>query len=275
MKKAGGFRKVAIAAGLAAISVTASAQVNMFDGNWHFSVSPYVWLPTINMSATIRGPLGNERDPSVSIDPGSYLSSLDMAFMITAEARKGDWSIFTDWVYNDFAKSDANVRSVGGPTGRIDTIANTSSKVSVRNNLWTTAGSYTAWRNGASHLDVLAGFRYLGMDTGLDYNFTILTNAGPLARGGNISESKDFWDFIAGVKGNINLSEDGKWFMPYYVDIGTGTNSNWTWQALVGAGYRFNWGAVTLSLRNISYNFDKDDGNMRLTGGAVGLTFPF
>jgi hypothetical protein len=60
--------------------------------------------------------------------------------------------------------------------------------------------------------------------------------------------------------------------MPYYLDLGTGS-SNWTWQALVGVGYRFGWGETTLAIRSLSYDFDEQDANLRFTGPALGVTF--
>ena len=39
--------------------------------------------------------------------------------------------------------------------------------------------------------------------------------------------------------------------------------------------YRFGWGNVNLSIRNVSYNFDAHNATMRMTGGQAGLTFVF
>lgn len=74
-----------------------------------------------------------------------------------------------------------------------------------------------------------------------------------------------------GVKGKLRLG-NGQWFMPYYADIGAGS-SNWTWQALLGVGYAFDWGDVSLSVRSLSYNFDKNDADLRMTGPVLGASF--
>ena len=76
-----------------------------------------------------------------------------------------------------------------------------------------------------------------------------------------------------GVKGQVRFG-DGKWFMPYYADIGTGSN-NWTWQAILGVGYRFGWGELTFVVRSLSYYFDNDKLDLRMTGPALGATFSF
>ena len=62
---------------------------------------------------------------------------------------------------------------------------------------------------------------------------------------------RQVWDGIVGVRGQVRFA-GGHWFVPYYADVGAGT-SNWTWQALLGLGYRFDWGAVTLAWRALGY----------------------
>jgi len=46
-------KKTLIGATLAAMSMTANAQTNMFDGEWHFTVTPYAFMPHINQSVTL------------------------------------------------------------------------------------------------------------------------------------------------------------------------------------------------------------------------------
>ena len=72
----------------------------------------------------------------------------------------------------------------------------------------------------------------------------------------------------------MNLTEE--WYLPYHFDIGTG-DSDLTWQALVGVGYRFDWGDILLAYRHLSY----DQGNagfiqdLELSGLALGVNFRF
>ena len=84
----------------------------------------------------------------------------------------------------------------------------------------------------------------------------------------------NLYDGIVGVRGSAVLSPDGKWILPFEADIGAG-NSNWTWQAYAGLGYRFDWGDVVVSFRNLS--FDQSSGKtlqgLRLTGPALSATF--
>jgi hypothetical protein len=256
-------RKSVLGAALAAMAVTANAQTDMFDGGWHFAITPYAFLPHINQSVTLERPNGQAVDASVSLSPNDWFSSLNMAFFINGEVRKGDWSIYTDYMYSDFGGMKSRA------LGRGLVIADAHLDLDMFQ--WTTVGSYTAWRNGASHLDTFAGFRYLRLKNELSFN----VSAGPIGLvNEQASGDSTFWNFIAGVKGEANLSEDGKWFLPYYADIGSGSD-NWTWQAQAGVGYRFGWGNINLSIRNLSFNFDAHNATMRLTGGQIGATFVF
>ena len=56
------------------------------------------------------------------------------------------------------------------------------------------------------------------------------------------------------------------------ISVSTGS-SNWTWQALLGVGYAFDWCEVNLSIRNLSYDFGKNDADLRMTGPTLGATF--
>lgn len=281
-----GYRKHVASVLFGALSFMAMAPANAtenlsaasrFDGQWHFSVTPYLWLPTIYTTASFTGPFGISGgvDAAMHTAPNDYLDKLSFAFMITGEARKGDWSLFTDYIYMKFKAQNASVRSVTGPAGRVSTAVDLGSTLDLKSDLWTLAGSYTAWRRSASHLDVFAGTRYLYMNQTLDWSISGVAGLLP-GRQREISASMNKWDVIAGVRGEVGLSDDGRLFMPYYLDIGSGSE-NTTWQALIALGYRYRWGDVTLALRNLSYDFKgKGDGiDVRFTGLALGATFPF
>ena len=286
MKRRQGFRKHVAgvmlgALGLVAMTPAPSAEnlpaANRFDGQWHFSVTPYAWLPTIYTNASLTGPFGISGgvDTAMHTTPSDYLKDLSFAFFIAGEARKGDWSLFTDYIYMKFKAQDTSVRTVRGPAGRVSTAVDQGSTMDLKSNVWTLAGSYTAWRRGASHLDVFAGTRYLYMNTSLDWSVSGVAGLLP-GRQRAISTSVNKWDAIGGIKGEIGLSDDGRLFMPYYLDIGSGS-SNTTWQAAVALGYRYGWGDVTLALRNLSYDFSNggDSIEPRFTGFSLGATVHF
>jgi len=82
------------------------------------------------------------------------------------------------------------------------------------------------------------------------------------------------WDGIIGVKGRASFGANREWFVPYYLDVGTG-QSDFTWQGIIGIGYQFHWGAVTAAWRYLDYEFKsgKPLESLNLSGPAIGVTF--
>ena len=267
----------ALALGSLTATAPALAAVDPYDGAWHFSLTPYVWLPNINGSIDARlpglrtaaGAVLRDVSLSTEIGPNDYLENLNFAGMATGEARKGNWSVFTDIIYMDLGDERSHVRNITGPDGRPLTAISRDVTASLSTTVWTLAGAYTVARSPTWNLDVLAGFRYVGVET--DLKWDLRGSRDFLDTSGQVSRNLTEWDGIVGVKGQVRFG-DGRWFMPYYADIGTGS-SNWTWQALLGLGYSFGWGDVSLSIRSLSYDFDEKNADLRMTGPALGVSF--
>ena len=251
----------------------ALAQVDSFDGDWHYSVTPYLWLPNVNANLSHTFPRLQTNQIKTEIGPNDYLENLEFGLLVTGEVRKGRWSAVTDLIYMDLGNQDTKARDITGPRGRELFDLGVQSETDLSSTLWTLAGAYTVIHKPEFNLDVLLGFRYLGLDTDLSWEFE---RDSPLPeldliRAGSVSMNKEHWDGIAGVKGQIRFGNT-PWFMPYYLDVGAG-DSDLTWQALLGIAYRFDWGNVNLSIRSLSYDFDKDDTDLRFTGPALGVSF--
>jgi len=264
---------VALTGASLAAALPAAAQVDPFDGSWHYSVTPYLWLPNVNANLSHDFPRLQTDQLKTEIGPNDYLENLEFGLLVTGEVRKGRWSAFTDLIYLDFGNQDTKVRDITGPRGRELLDLGVQAQTDLSTTLWTLAGAYTVIQKPEFNMDVLLGFRYLELDTDLKWTF-VWDSALPeldLVRAGKVSENKENWDAIIGVKGQI-LFGNTPWFMPYYLDIGTG-DSDWTWQALLGIAYRFDWGNVNLSIRSLSYDFDRDDTDLRFTGPALGVSF--
>ena len=264
---------VALAGAALAAALPAAAAVDPFDGSWHYSVTPYLWLPNVNANLSHYFPRLQTNQIQTEIGPNDYLENLEFGLLVTGEVRKGRWSAFTDLIYLDFGNQDTKVRDITGPRGRELLDLGVQAQTDLSTTLWTLAGAYTVIQKPEFNMDVLLGFRYLELDTDLKWTF-VRDSALPeldLVRAGKVSENKENWDAIIGVKGQI-LFGNTPWFMPYYLDIGTG-DSDWTWQALLGIAYRFDWGNVNLSIRSLSYDFDRDDTDLRFTGPALGVSF--
>jgi hypothetical protein len=270
-----------VGAGLAALGLLSSpgAQAQLAEDHWTFAITPYLWLPNINGTLKYSVPPGAAGSPEVGAGPNNYLQNLQAVLMLAGEARKDRWAVLADAIYLDFANQASTVKAVnfGGPV--VSTNLNSSTSSSLKGWLLTLAGGYAAVQTPRATLDVLAGVRYLGIRASTDWQLTA-TVTGPGAgqvfpASGSISERADLWDAIVGVRGRVRLGE-GQWFMPYYLDVGTGS-STLTWQGLLGIAYRFKWGDATLAWRNLYYDQgdDKLVQNFRFSGPALGVTFVF
>lgn len=228
---------------------------------WVFNVAPYIWLPTVNANLEYNLPpeLGGRLPTDLSSGPGDYLSKLNFALMVAGEARYDRFSVLTDFIYDNGDVGTSNIRSIdflGLPSIPISRTLGSSTSTRLTTTVWTLAGGYTLLRGDWGNLDVLAGFRYLGVQVSTDFSLA-LKIVGPRGNGatfggvGNISGSSAVWNGIAGLRGRFRLPVKGL-FIPYYFDIGGG-GSNLTWQIASGIAYQTGWAGVSLLYRYLSF----------------------
>ena len=187
-------------------------------------------------------------------------------------AQKGHWSVVTDIIYLRLSNENATVRSVTGPGGAVQIPVDTGTQFGLKGLVWTLASGYTVINVPGGTLDLMIGFRDAQFKASVDWQFQ-----GPLAslpRTGNLSKTVGLWDALIGVKGRIRLSESGKWFVPYYFDLGTGA-STLTSQGLIGVGYAFEWGDLHLDYRALYYSTENSRvlNGITLYGPALAVTF--
>jgi hypothetical protein len=257
----------------ALIAAVVAATPAAAQSQWTFSLTPYLWLPNVNGKLRFEPPPSTAARPEVEVGPDNYLENLDFAFMIAAEARKGDWAFLTDIIYLDFSKEDAEVRSVSGPGGIVTGAVDTGSEASLKGLVWTLAAGRNVSRSPRATFEVLGGLRYLRLETSLDWR--LAGAAGGFAQSGSLSQKKELTDAIVGVRGQAWLG-DGQWFVPYYLDAGGGSSSL-TWQGMAGIGYAFKWGEALLTYRHLYYDqgSDKLVQEMEFSGPALGVRFRF
>jgi len=254
------------------------------DDKWQFNVMPYLWLPTIDGTLKFHGRAGGSPEVDVKANPGDYLSDVEMAAMLAFEARKGKWLVMSDVTYMKMSDNTSSVRSInfnpGLPPNPVSTTLNSGTTTDLYATIWTVAGGYNLVQDPKASLDVIAGARYLHLKATTDWRLTA-TVTDPVGgavfpASGSVTESGDIWDGIVGVKGRIGLGE-GKWFVPYYLDVGTG-GSEYTWQVQTGIGYAFRWGDLVLGYRYLAW--EQDDNNktiqdLKLYGFGLGGVFRF
>ena len=97
-------------------------------------------------------------------------------------------------------------------------------------------------------------------------------------QGHSFSDSGSVLDGVIGLRGVTPLSE--QWFLTYYADVGTGDTDS-TWQALGGLGYRFQSVDAVAGYRYLKWNFDSNNAGGKLfddldfSGPYAGVRFRF
>ena len=177
-----------------------------------------------------------------------------MTFMGAVDVHNGRWGMFTDALYLDVGgvKSQTNDFSIGNTRIPAGTTADLT--VDLKSWVWTLAGEYRVVSDPAWSVDLLAGARMLYLKPTLGWSLD--GDLGPVftpGRSGSESVSETLWDGIVGVKGRYAFGEDRAWFVPFYLDVGTG-QTKFTWQATAGVGYAYRWGDVLAVWRYLDWN---------------------
>lgn len=248
---------------LAACGMPFAAQAE----EWEFSLSPYIWLPTISLGSTEVDEGGGPGDGSdVEIGPVDYLDALDFALMLSGDVRKDRLVLMADIVYVDFGIDNKDI-DVGRPSGPVagDYSAGLSGSV------FTLSGGWSFYDTDRHRIDGLLGWRRFNLTLDL---FGDLDSGEQL----DITNDLDFNDGFVGINGRYKLGSGDRWALRYYTDVGTG-ESNLTWQAVLGIAYAFDWGDLYADFRHVDYDFGDNDELQEVTGflsgPAFGATFRF
>ena len=242
------------------------------SGDWKFEASIYAYLPTISGRSTFPPPVGGS---SASVDIGTILDNLKFAFMGSFAARRDRWGVLADVIYMDLGNTKEQSDSL--TLGRAAIPAGVNAKVSYDLKGWvsTLAATYRVVADKDYTGDVVAGTRVLNMRPALNWYLTGNVASIPVKDGaGSREASQQDWDLIVGFKGRATFAPEGKWFVPYYMDIGTG-ESQFTWQATAGIGYSFDWGDVVASWRYLDYRMKagKPLEDLTFNGPAIAAVF--
>ena len=238
---------------------------------WQFGVSIYGYFPDITGNAAFSTDSGNDFE----VDFDDILDSLQFALMGTLDVRKGSWGILTDVIYMDAGNSASATAegSIGNPPEPVDVTGDI--KVDLQSWVWTLTGYFRAIDSKGASLDILAGGRYLNVTQKVDWEFTSNVGNVPFSeRMGDAETSLTNWDVIFGFRGRFALGAQKAWFIPYYLDIGTG-DSDLTWQGVAGLGYAFGWGELVAAWRHLYYDMPSGMaiGDMAFSGPVAGVTF--
>ena len=237
------------------------------SSGWQQRILVYGWLPSLSGTLNYDIP-GTEE--GVSADASDIIDALEMVFMGTYEVRKDKWSFKADAIYLNLANSEQNAVSIPAGLGNPQLEVGADQEMTA----WLLGfyGGYNTIETSKLTLDVMAGARYFSLDVSADLQID-----GPLPPSlpsANLAQSVELWDAVVGIKGAYSINEN--WFLPYHFDIGAG-DSDLTWQALTGVGYRYGWGDLLLVYRHTYY--DQGDAglvqDLTMSGPAIAVNFNF
>ena len=262
----------AVAGLILPLALPASAQTGTVvqPDAWAWRASVNGWLPGVKASSQYSLPGGGSI--SGEADASDVLSKLKFAFMGTLEARRGPWLFAADAIYLNLGDLKSKTTSISGPSGIVTVPIDAGTRSDVKGFIGTFEGGYAVLQTPGARTDVVAGLRYASLKTKLDWHLNGPT--GGLATEGGVEATKDFLDGVVGVRGSADLGSN--WDFRYYVDAGAGS-SRFTWQALAGVGYRFNWGDAVLGYRHLSYEFhnDRPISDVKFSGPQIEVGFKF
>ena len=265
-----GVAAAALMMGTSAI-LSGHAAAQTLSDEWRFRAAVYLWAPRITGTATFPG--GNVAEIDVKFH--DIISHLKMAGMGSLEAQKGRWGAFTDLVYMNVGGTKTHTRdgTIDGVPLPVGVTANAG--MDIKNWIWTLAGSYRVQATQDSDFDMLAGARMLTVEPRLTWNFNV--DVGPFtgpSRVGGRTIKETVWDGIVGVKGRARFGPANEWFVPYYLDVGTG-GSDFTWQISGGIGYSASWGELFATWRYLDYKFKSSSNleDLTVNGPVFGAAF--
>lgn len=240
------------------VTVTAASG----SDQWEYEATIYLWAAGIDATTQTGG--------DIDISFNDIVDDFDMTFMGGFGVRKGKWSLALDTLYLDISQDGggSETRPVLGATLKIN------ADIEMKASITTFGGGYNLVDNERATLDLMGGARYAWVDVESKLDLSRTGSLLQTSRQIKVSGSDDVWDGIVAVRGQINLTDN--WYMPYYADVGTG-QSDLTWQALAGIGYRFKWGDMHLNYRYLEYDFDSDVvlKDLRMKGPMLGARFYF
>jgi hypothetical protein len=240
------------------------------DDDWQFRASLYGYIPDIGGETNF--PAGGA---DIDINADDLIDNAKLVGMASFEAQRGRWGAFVDVIYMDIGDSVNDSTRLG--QGSIALPPGITADASLDITAWvvTAAANYRAVATSQSQLDVFGGARLLDAkgELGWSFNVDLSPFGGPPQRGA-AEASDDKVDAIVGLKGRYEFGTEGRWFIPYYADAGTG-DSDLTWQAALGIGYAMRHGEVFAAYRHLDYDLGDQGGiaNLEFDGPAIGLAY--
>jgi hypothetical protein len=236
---------------------------------WDVRAAIYAFVPDIGGETRFTAPGGGEFD----IQSDDLVRNTELAGMAAIEAQKGRIGFFADLIYMDVGDEITGSTTLGQGSVPLPPGVTADAALDIEATVFTIAANFRVVSTERNTVDAFAGVRTLWAEGTLDA--TLRSPAGPISSAASTAED-DVLDAIIGVKGKVNLGDTGVWFLPYYIDVGTG-DSDRTTQAALGFGRSLRWGEVFGTYRYIDYDFNDDSllSGLDMSGPAIGISYHF
>ena len=251
--------------------------------SWTFAVTPYFWLATVRGDFVYNTRRGDTITDHVRAGINDYLSELNFAGMLGAEARYDRFSLMTDGIFTSLSLTTEtnHLGQINLRSGLIDIPQAQQLGTGTRMNagVWGLAAGYTVLQGAWGNLDVLGGMRLLALGSQTNYRLSddirLPDRTVVLARQGSLSFGANYVDVIAGLRGRFNIP-NSQFFVPFHFDIGS-AGIPLTWQAYVGLGYHIGSADLSLGYRYLAFrqNGNRSVRNFSLGGAILAATFRF
>lgn len=245
------------------VSATDTTPLPSATEGFRYVITPYLWFLGINGKLDYN----NVQRVDTKLNDSQLLSTTDIGGMIEGEVHYGRWGVMGNAIYS---KSS----SLGSKSYIKDQALTVDSNSNSWIGIYTLAGTYTAVTTPSVYLDVLAGARFLNINSK-----TALSASVPNTYTGDrtLYASVSATDAIGGLKGRARIS-DTNFYVPFYVDAGGGSSvAKFTSQQVLGVGYAFEYVDISLVYSNLYYSMSKNQVSsyINMSGPALAATFRF
>lgn len=235
------------------------AVVQGAEPTWQFEFTPYLWAAGLSGTTRIDG----RPEAGLGVDQSfsDILSHLNSAAMGLFEVRRGQWALLADALY-------VKVGQTGGVSGALGFLSLTAS-AHVTQEVYSLGAAYRL-ESTVDPIDLIVGLRY-GAVKG-DVSISISSPPVP-APNQRFVNTKDWVDPAIGIRIQHPLTQH--WSLIGYADVGGfDVGSRLSWQAIIGANYKFNERFVgKLGYRHLSFDYEDRNfyWNVADSGPYVGL----
>ena len=216
---------------------------------WRFELKPlYLWFLSMEGDTTME-PSGGDPGGTSSFDEGRLTS----AFSIHFEAGKGDWTVFTDYLYGQYTADNISIST---------SPAQGSNELTMH--LGELGVTYRVLEDFWYRVELLGGLRYMYVENKFDfYNDNLAT----------LSAKDNLWDGFGGIRltGFLNDSISAT----VRADVGGGS-SDLVWNVAAMIDWQFkHWGSAYAGYRVLDYKVSNEalDLNLQAKGPVIGLAF--